>query len=141
MTDTLKVLVEAWHAEKRVAKFWGERFTASVGVLARLNTQIFDECAKAGIDISTLGLSGDVTISLSAPEMESEMKSRNWKPVWIVANYRSKVVAGNIIRENKKTYLVQTATGEEQRYHKDMICGVTTEDYAKWREEYLKRNT
>lgn len=56
MTNTLKILVEEWHDEAEHFNRIAIRYGASVKILASLNTSIFRQCKKDGVDISSLKL-------------------------------------------------------------------------------------
>lgn len=53
---TLQALISAWNNESMIAKIRGDAFVNSTRTLASLNTAIYDECKKHGIDIKTLML-------------------------------------------------------------------------------------
>lgn len=57
MTRKLKVLVEDWHDEITHFRVVEKRFLNCVSNMSELNTQIYNECVKQGIDIKTLQLS------------------------------------------------------------------------------------
>lgn len=56
MTNKLKILVEEWEDEKEHFNRIATRYSAAVGVLSSLNTSIYNQCEKEGIDISSLKL-------------------------------------------------------------------------------------